>query len=92
MIYNQCFEAVSAITGGIAGAIAGNQAGTIADELKTIDNQANEAIATMDSNQAGAIAGAIAEIEKTTKAICYCKLSKSAIGKDLGNLSPPNFL
>jgi len=41
-------------------AIAGIQAGTIADVLKSIDNQSNEAMAAADSNQAGTIAGAIA--------------------------------
>jgi len=49
-------------------AIAGIQAGTIAEELKSIDNQANEAIASVDSIQAGTIAaaleGAIAENEQ----------------------------
>jgi hypothetical protein len=41
-------------------ALAGIQAGTIADELKSIDNQSEEAIAAVDSIQASIQAGTIA--------------------------------
>ncbi|TVR79546.1 MAG: transcriptional regulator [Chitinophagaceae bacterium] len=41
-------------------AIAGIQAGTIAEDINTIDNQADEVVGTISSTIAGTIAGAIA--------------------------------